>query len=103
MADQTLIHADKDRPLGKVTLNLSRVAAGTVDYNLPIRKGRVEDGRLAFSVKMDHIVDFTIGVQRVRAKLDSELSSPFYAFQLTVFVFSSEQAGIFPESHEQHL
>ena len=86
---QTLLQVDKGKPLGKVSLALDRVARGTIDYNLPLRGGE-EEGRLAFSIRMDHVVDFTIGVQRVGARLDSELSSPFYAFQLTVFVSSKE-------------
>lgn len=84
-------------------MTLAEVARGTVDYNLPLKKGKGEEGRLAFSVRMDQVVDFTIGVQRVRARLDAELSSPFYAFQLSVFVSSAEQARRLPESHEQHL
>lgn len=84
-----MVQVEKGKPLGKVVVALDQVARGTVDYNLPLRGGD-EEGRLAFSLRMDHVVDFTIGVQRVRARLDSELSSPFYAFQLAVFVSSKE-------------
>lgn len=58
---------------------------------MPIFDRKRALGRLAFTAKMDSTVSFSAGVKGVSARLDTELSSPYYAFQITLFVSSKEQ------------
>ena len=65
---------------------LLSIATGSSQYDYSLSSRFGNESRLSFNLKMDQIIAFTVASHEIKCKLNQELSSPFYAFQLSLVV-----------------